>query len=222
VDITMVLSPADGLRAEGQTVMFVAVDGQATGLLGVADPLVPGAAEAVAALRAEGLHLLMLTGDGYPTAAALAAKLGIDQVRAEVLPQDRAAAIGALQAEGRLVALAAHGIDDAATLAQADLGIALGTAAIATAAVTLVEGDLRGLVRARRMSRLTMSKIRQNLLFAFAYNAVAIPVAAGVLYPLFGFLLSPALAAAAMAASSLSVIASSLRLRPTTIRGENK
>jgi Cu+-exporting ATPase len=220
VDVTMVLSAADGLRAEGQTVMFVAVDGQATGLLGVADPLAPGAQEALAALRAEGLHLVMLTGDGYPTAAALAGKLGIDQVKAEVLRQDRPAAIKALRAEGRLVAVAGDAIDEASVLAEADLAVAMGAQAgvtIDSVAVTLVKGDLRALLRARRLSRLTMSKIRQNLFLAFAYNALGIPLAAGVLHLLCGVLLNPALAAAAMAASSLSVIASSLRLRRTTL-----
>jgi Cu+-exporting ATPase len=214
VGVAMVLSAADGLRAEGQTVMFVAVDGRAAGLLGVADPIKPHAQEAIAALRAEGLHVVMLTGDGYPTATAVAAKVGIEQVKAEVLPHDKAAAIKALQAAGRVVAMAGDGVNDAPALAQAQVGIAMGTGAdiaIESAAVTLVKGDLRGIVRARRLGLATMSRIRQNLFFAFAYNTLGIPIAAGVLYPLGGPLLNPALAAAAMAASSVSVIVNSLR-----------
>jgi len=207
---------AEALRSDGQTVMFVAVDGALAGLLGVADPIRETAAEALRALREEGLRVVMLTGDSRTTAEAVARRLGLDEVIAEVLPAQKAEAVKRLQSEGRRVAMAGDGINDAPALAQADVGVAMGTGtdvAMESAGVTLVGGDLRGLVRARRLSRATMANIRQNLAFAFGYNALGVPVAAGVLYPLTGILLSPMLAAAAMSFSSVSVIGNALRLR---------
>jgi Cu+-exporting ATPase len=204
------------LRALGHTVAYVAVDGRLAGLVSVQDPLKAGAADAIRALHAERLRIVMLTGDSRTTAAAVARELGIDRFEAEVLPGRKADVVKALQAEGRVVAMAGDGINDAPALAQAHVGIAMGTGAdvaLESAAVTLVQGDLRGLVRARRLSRATMRNVRQNLLLAFLYNAIAIPVAAGVLYPLLGVLLSPMLAAAAMSLSSVSVIGNALRLR---------
>ena len=210
------IARAESLRAEGQTVMFVAVDGRAAGLIGVADPIKESAPAALAELHADGLKIVMLTGDSKTTAEAVAKKLGIDQVIAEVLPDQKAAAIKRLQAEGEVVAMAGDGINDAPALAQAEVGIAMGTGtdvAMESAGVTLVKGDLRGIVRARRLSRATMRNIRQNLFFAFIYNAVGVPIAAGVLYPFTGMLLSPMIAAAAMSFSSVSVIGNALRLR---------
>jgi Cu+-exporting ATPase len=207
---------AEALRAEGQTVMFVAIDGALAGLVGVADPIKGTAAEALRLLREEGLRVVMLTGDSRTTAEAVGRKLGIEEVIAGVLPDQKADAVKRLQGEGRRVAMAGDGINDAPALAQAHVGVAMGTGtdvAMESAGVTLVGGDLRGLVRARRLSRATMANIRQNLAFAFGYNALGIPVAAGVLYPLTGTLLSPMLAAAAMSFSSVSVIANALRLR---------
>jgi len=207
---------AEELRGEGQTVFFVAVDGRAAGLLGVADPIKESTPEAIEALHAEGLRIVMLTGDGRTTAEAVARRLGIDEVIAEVLPDQKALVIARLEAEGRTVAMAGDGINDAPALAKARVGIAMGTGtdvAMESAGVTLVRGDLRGIVRARRLSRRTMTNIRQNLFFAFVYNAAGVPIAAGVLYPVFGMLLSPMLAAAAMSASSLSVVTNALRLR---------
>jgi Cu+-exporting ATPase len=204
------------LRAVGHTVAYVAVDGRLAGLVSVRDPLKAGAADAIRALHAERLRIVMLTGDSRTTAAAVARELGIDRFEAEVLPGRKADVVKALQAEGRVVAMAGDGINDAPALAQAHVGIAMGTGAdvaLESAAVTLVKGDLRGLVRARRLSRATMRNVRQNLLLAFLYNAIAIPVAAGVLYPVLGVLLSPMLAAAAMSLSSVSVIGNALRLR---------
>jgi len=207
---------ADTLRAEGQTVMLLAIDGRAAGLIGVADPIKSTTPEAIRFLHDEGIEIVMLTGDNNKTAASVAAKLNIDQVQAEVLPDQKAAVIKKLQAEGRIVAMAGDGINDAPALAQAQVGIAMGTGtdvAMESAGVTLVKGDLRGIVRARRLSRATMGNIRQNLFFAFIYNALGVPVAAGVLYPFFGLLLSPMIAAAAMSFSSVSVISNALRLR---------
>jgi len=207
---------ADSLRAEGQTVMLLAIDGKAAGLIGVADPIKETTPEAIAALHAEGIRIVMLTGDSRKTAEAVAGKLGIDQVQAEVLPEQKAQIVQQLQAEGRTVAMAGDGINDAPALAQAQVGIAMGTGtdvAMESAGVTLVKGDLRGIVRARRLSRATMRNIRQNLFFAFIYNALGVPIAAGVLYPFFGLLLSPMIAAAAMSFSSVSVIGNALRLR---------
>ncbi|HEX8253375.1 MAG TPA: heavy metal translocating P-type ATPase [Thermoanaerobaculia bacterium] len=214
------LARAEKLRAEGQTVMFVVIDGKPAGLLGVADPVKETTAEAIRELHAAGLRIVMLTGDSETTANAVAKKLGIDEVIAEVLPEQKADAIKRLQQQGRVVAMAGDGINDAPALAQAEVGIAMGTGtdvAMESADVTLVKGDLRGIVRARRLSNATMSNIRQNLFFAFIYNALGVPIAAGVLYPFFGVLLSPMIAAAAMSFSSVSVIANALRLRRARI-----
>jgi len=207
---------ADALRQDGQTVIFVAIDGKPAGLLGVSDPLKVSTADAIRALRAEGLRIVMLTGDHLVTARAVARKLAIDDVIADVLPDQKAAVIKRLQSEGRSVAMAGDGINDAPALAQADVGIAMGTGtdiAMESAPVTLVKGDLGAIVRARRLSRQTMMNIRQNLFFAFVYNSAGVPIAAGALYPLFGLLLSPVIAAAAMSLSSVSVIGNALRLR---------
>ena len=211
---------AERLRADGQTVMFVAVDGRVAGLLGVADPIKPTTPDAIRALHAEGLNIVMLTGDSETTARAVARKLGLDQVIAGVLPDQKAEQIKALQREGRRVAMAGDGVNDAPALAQAQVGIAMGTGtdvAMESAGVTLVKGDLNGIVRARRLSRATLRNIRQNLFFAFAYNALGVPIAAGVLYPAFGILLSPMFAAAAMSFSSVSVVFNALRLRSAAI-----
>lgn len=216
IDWSSASRQAEARRREGETVMFVAVDGAVAGLLGVADPIKETTPEAIRQLHAEGLRIVMLTGDNRTTAEAVAHKLGIDEVLAEVLPDQKAAVIKRLQAEGRVVAMAGDGINDAPALAQADVGIAMGTGtdvAMESAAVTLVKGDLRGIVRARRLSRATMRNIKQNLFWAFAYNTAGVPIAAGVLYPFFGLLLSPIIAAAAMSFSSVSVVANALRLR---------
>ena len=211
---------AERLRADGQTVMFVTLNGQAAGLLGVADPLKETTPGAIRALHAEGLNIVMLTGDSETTARAVARKLGLDQVIAGVLPDQKAEQIKALQREGRRVAMAGDGVNDAPALAQAQVGIAMGTGtdvAMESAGVTLVKGDLNGIVRARHLSRATLRNIRQNLFFAFVYNALGVPIAAGVLYPAFGILLSPMLAAAAMSFSSVSVVFNALRLRSAAI-----
>jgi Cu+-exporting ATPase len=207
---------AESLRREGQTVMFVASDGRLAGLLGVADPVKPAARQAIEALHREGLKVVMLTGDNAITADAVARAVGIDRVEADVLPDGKAEVVKRLQAEGQRVAMAGDGINDAPALAQADVGIAMGTGtdiAIESANITLVKGDLGGLVRARRLSKATMTNIRQNLFFAFVYNAAGVPIAAGILYPWLGILLSPMIASAAMTFSSVSVIANALRLR---------
>jgi Cu+-exporting ATPase len=211
---------ANELRAGGQTVMFVVIDGEVAGILGVADPIKEGTPAAIAALHTEGVRVVMLTGDNRKTAKAVAATLSIDDVIAEVLPDEKAAAIKRLQDRGHVVAMAGDGINDAPALAQAQVGIAMGTGtdvAMESAGVTLVKGDLRGIIRARKLSRATMANIKQNLFFAFVYNSLGVPVAAGVLYPVFGLLLSPVIAAAAMSFSSVSVIANSLRLRSAQI-----
>jgi Cu+-exporting ATPase len=216
VNIEELAESAEAMRADGQTVMFVAVDGKAGGLIGVADPIKPTTPEAIRQLREEGIRVVMLTGDSRTTAAAVARKLGIDDVIAEVLPEDKSNQIKRLQEQGRFVAMAGDGINDAPALAQAQVGIAMGTGtdvAMESAGITLVKGDLTGIVRARRLSRATMSNIRQNLFFAFVYNALGVPIAAGVLYPFFGLLLSPMIAAAAMSFSSVSVVGNALRLR---------
>ncbi len=216
VELGASASQAESLRAEGQTVMFVAIDGTLAGLLGVADPIKESTPEAVTALHREGIRIVMLTGDSKTTAESVARTLGIDEVVAEVLPDQKVDAVKRFQAEGRIVAMAGDGINDAPALAQAQVGIAMGTGtdvAMESASVTLVKGDLRGIVRARRLSRLTMRNIKQNLFFAFVYNAAGVPIAAGVLYPVFGLLLSPVIAAAAMSFSSVSVVANALRLR---------
>ena len=213
-------SKADALRGRGQTVVFVAIDGRVAGLIGVADPIKDSSAEAVQALRGEGLRLVMLTGDNRATAQAVGSALSIDEIVAEVLPDQKADAVRKLQDEGRIVAMAGDGVNDAPALAQANVGIAMGTGtdiAMESAGVTLVKGDLRGILRARRLSRATMKNIKQNLFFAFVYNAVGVPIAAGALYPAFGVLLSPMIAAAAMSFSSVSVITNALRLRRATI-----
>jgi Cu+-exporting ATPase len=200
--------------------MFLAVDGRPAALLGVADPVRATTLEAARQLREEGVRILMVTGDNRTTAEAVARQLGIEEVRAEVLPDEKLAIVKELQSQGRKVAVAGDGINDAPALAQADVGIAMGTGtdvAMESADVTLVKGDLRGIARARRLSRATMRNIRQNLFFAFVYNTIGVPIAAGVLYPFFGILLSPVIAAAAMSASSVSVIGNALRLRRVRI-----
>ena len=207
---------ADGLRADGQTVMFVAVDGQVAGLIGVADPIKETTPAALDALRRDGVRIVMLTGDNLKTAQAVAGKLNIDRVEAEVLPQQKGDIVKQYRAQGYVVAMAGDGVNDAPALAEADIGIAMGTGtdvAMESAGVTLIKGDLGGIVRARHLSRATMRNIRQNLFFAFFYNALGVPVAAGVLYPFLGLLLSPIIAAAAMSLSSVSVVGNALRLR---------
>jgi Cu+-exporting ATPase len=211
---------AEQLRRDGATVIFVAVDGRSIGILGIADPVKTSAPEALAALKAAGIRVIMLTGDNRATAEAVAKKLGISDVEAEILPDQKSAVVAKLKAQGRVVAMAGDGVNDAPALAAADVGIAMSSGtdvAIESAGVTLLKGDLNGIVRARRLSQATMRNIRQNLFFAFFYNVAGIPVAAGLLYPLFGILLSPMIAAAAMAASSVSVIANALRLRAVKI-----
>jgi Cu+-exporting ATPase len=207
---------AQALRAQGQTVIFATVDGRPAGLIGVADPIKESAAQAVRDLKGEGLRIVMLTGDSRATAGAVAKKLGITEFVAEVLPNQKAEMVQRLQKEGRIVAMAGDGVNDAPALALAQVGIAMGTGtdvAMESGGVTLVKGDLAGIVRARRLSRAAMRNIRQNLFFAFIYNSLGVPIAAGILFPFFGILLSPILAAAAMSFSSVSVIANSLRLR---------
>ncbi|HHS82829.1 MAG TPA: HAD family hydrolase, partial [Devosia sp.] len=207
---------ADARRDEGETVMFVVVDGKIAGLVAVSDPVKQSTPAALKALHDEGFRIIMATGDNERTAKAVAARLGIDEIRADVLPEDKARIVKELQAEGRLVAMAGDGVNDAPALAQADVGIAMGTGAdvaIESAGFTLVSGNLDGIVRARRLSRATMNNIRQNLFFAMVYNAAGVPVAAGILYPFTGWLISPIFAAAAMSFSSVSVISNALRLR---------
>jgi Cu+-exporting ATPase len=211
---------ADALRAEGATVILAAIDGRMAGLLAIADPIKATTPAAIRALREEGIRIVMLTGDNRTTAQAVAARLGLDEVEAEVLPEDKGMVVKRLRDGGRVVAMAGDGVNDAPALAAADVGIAMGTGtdvAIESAGVTLLKGDLQGIVRARRLSQATMRNIRQNLFFAFVYNAAGVPIAAGVLYPVFGILLSPIIAAAAMALSSVSVIGNSLRLRALTL-----
>jgi Cu+-exporting ATPase len=219
IDFASLTARADGLAASGQTVMFLAVDGTATGLLGVADPIKASAPAVIRSLHHEGVRVVMLTGDSRSTAEAVASKLAIDEVIAQVLPDQKAEVVKRLQQQGHVVAMAGDGINDAPALAQAQVGIAMGTGtdvAMESAGVTLVKGDLGGLVRARKLSRAAMANIKQNLFFAFFYNAVGIPIAAGVLYPMTGLLLSPMVAAAAMSFSSVSVILNALRLRRIT------
>jgi Cu+-exporting ATPase len=211
---------ADVLRGEGATALYLAVDGKPGGVIAVADPIKPTTHEALRTLRAAGVRIVMLTGDNRRTAEAVARKLGLDEVVADVLPDDKHRIVNQLRAEGHVVAMAGDGVNDAPALAAADIGIAMGTGtevAIQSAGVTLVKGDLAGIARARRLSRATMRNIRQNLFFAFVYNALGVPVAAGVLYPVLGILLSPAIAALAMALSSVSVIGNALRLRTVHI-----
>jgi Cu+-exporting ATPase len=216
VDVQALADKAEALRAGGETVMFVAIDRGLAGLLGVADPIKDGAGEAIRALHEEGIGIVMVTGDNRTTAQAVARTLQIDDVIAEVLPDQKVGVVKRLQGEGRVVAMAGDGVNDAPALAQAQVGVAMGTGtdvAMESASVTLVKGDLRGIVRARRLSRATMKNIKQNLFFAFVYNTAGVPIAAGVLYPVFGLLLSPMIAAAAMSFSSVSVIGNALRLR---------
>jgi Cu+-exporting ATPase len=211
---------AEVFRADGVTAILVGVDGKAAGVLGIADPVKASTPEALAALKAAGVRVIMLTGDNRVTADAVARRLGIADVEADVLPDQKSAVVAKLRSEGRVVAMAGDGVNDAPGLAAADVGIAMGSGtdvAIESAGVTLLKGDLMGIVRARRLSQATMSNIRQNLFFAFIYNAAGVPIAAGVLYPAFGWLLSPIIAAAAMAASSVSVILNALRLKRARI-----
>jgi heavy metal translocating P-type ATPase len=220
VDPDSLAAEAERLRGDGATVFFVAADGDAAGLVAVADPVKDTTAAALAGLKAEGIRVVMLTGDNRTTAEAVARRLGIAEVEAEVLPEDKQRIVERLKAEGRHVAMAGDGVNDAPALAAAEVGIAMGTGtdvAIESAGVTLLGGDLTGIVRARRLSRAVMRNIRENLFFAFAYNAAGVPVAAGVLYPFFGILLSPLIAAAAMALSSVSVVGNALRLRTTRL-----
>ena len=216
VDVSDLTDHAEDLRDEGATVIFMAADGKLAGLLAIADPIKATTPQAVEQLVKEGVQVVMLTGDNTTTAAAVARKLGINKVEAEVLPEDKSKIVAQLRSEGRVVAMAGDGVNDAPALAAADVGIAMGTGtdvAIESAGVTLLKGDLQGIARARQLSRATMRNIRQNLFFAFIYNAAGVPIAAGALYPAFGILLSPIIAAAAMALSSVSVIGNSLRLR---------
>jgi P-type E1-E2 ATPase len=207
---------AEEFRATGETVMFLAIDGRWAGLVGVADPIKPTARQAISELRDAGLHIVLVTGDNAATAATVARQVGIDDIRAEVLPQDKYGRVRELQEAGHIVAMAGDGINDAPALAQANVGIAMGTGtdiAMNSARIVLVKGDLRGIYRAYRLSRATMRNIRQNLFFAFIYNFTAVPIAAGVLYPAFGIVANPMLASTAMALSSVSVIVNALRLR---------
>jgi P-type Cu+ transporter len=220
IDFKQLAGEAERLRADGATAVFIAIDGKAAGVIAVADPIKTTTPAAIAALKAAGLHVVMLTGDNATTARAVASKLDIQDVEADVLPEDKARVVARLKSEGKIVAMAGDGVNDAPALAAADVGIAMGTGtdvAIQSAGVTLIKGDLLGIVRARQLSAATMSNIRQNLFFAFIYNAAGVPIAAGILYPKFGILLSPVIAAAAMALSSVSVIANALRLRSTKL-----
>ena len=211
---------AERLRGDGQTVIFVVVGDRLAGLIGVADPIKPTTAKAIEDLRADGLHIVMLTGDNRTTAEAVARKLGIEEVEADVLPQDKGRIVRKYRSEGHIVAMAGDGVNDAPALAEADVGIAMGTGtdvAIQSAGVTLIRGDLAGIVRARHLSRTVMRNIRQNLFLTFIYNSLGVPIAAGVLYPFLGILLSPMIAAGAMSLSSLSVVGNALRLRRARI-----
>jgi Cu+-exporting ATPase len=219
VDPAPLLDRAEALRKEGQTVMLVAVDGHAAGIVGVADPIKNSTADAIRELREAGLKIIMVTGDNATTAKAVADKLGIE-FYADVLPQKKAEVVKKYQQKGSVVAMAGDGVNDAPALAQADIGIAMGTGtdvAMEAGGITLLKGDLRGILRARHLSKSTMRNIRENLFFAFVYNAVGVPLAAGVLFPAFGLLLNPMIAAAAMSFSSVSVIANALRLRTTKL-----
>jgi Cu+-exporting ATPase len=224
LDVGGLQAAAEGVRAKAATVIFVGIDGRVAGFVGIADPIKATTAQAIAALRRDKIRVVMLTGDGKTTAEAVGRELGIDEVFAEVLPEEKSSVVARLKGEGRVVAMAGDGVNDAPALAAADVGIAMGTGtdvAMESSGVTLLKGDLMGIVRARRLSQATMRNIRQNLFFSFLYNVAGIPVAAGVLYPFFGLLLSPVMAAAAMALSSVSVIANALRLRAVRI-GEDR
>jgi Cu+-exporting ATPase len=216
IGTTSLAAPAEGQRRKAATVIFVGVGGKLAGFVAIADPIKATTAPALQALKAAGVRIVMLTGDGKTTAEAVGRELGIDEVVAEVFPEDKASIVQRLKSEGRVVAMAGDGVNDAPALAAAEVGIAMGTGtdvAMESAGITLLKGDLMGIVRARTLSRATMRNIRQNLVLSFAYNVAGIPLAAGVLYPFFGLLLSPVVAAAAMALSSVSVIANALRLR---------
>jgi Cu+-exporting ATPase len=220
VDVGSLAKEADTLRAKGATAVLVAIDGKVAGTIGIADPIRKTTRAALDALRKDGIRVVMMTGDNRITAQAVASDLGITDVEADVLPERKSEVVERLRREGRVVAMAGDGVNDAPALASADVGIAMGggtDVAMESAGVTLLHGDLLGIVKARQLSRATMGNIRQNLFFAFVYNAAGVPVAAGVLYPLMGLLLSPALAALAMALSSVSVIANALRLRAARI-----
>jgi P-type Cu+ transporter len=220
IDTALLAADAERLRGDGATVINMAVDGKLAGLFAIADPVKPTTPEALKALAAEGVKVIMLTGDNRTTANAVAKRLGIAEVEADVLPDQKGAVVAKLRKEGRIVAMAGDGVNDAPALAAADVGIAMGTGtdvAMESAGVTLLKGDLTGIVRARKLSQATMANIRQNLFFAFIYNAAGIPIAAGILYPAFGILLSPIIAAAAMALSSVSVVGNALRLRATKL-----
>jgi Cu+-exporting ATPase len=216
VDVAPLESQAETLRQDGATAIFMSVDGRPAAIFAIADPVKSTTANALAALKSEGVRVVMLTGDNWTTARAVARRLGIDEIEAEVLPEQKSAVVQKHKTEGRVTAMAGDGVNDAPALAAADVGIAMGTGtdvAMESAGVTLLKGDLTGIVRARRLSQATMRNIRQNLFFAFIYNALGVPVAAGVLYPFFGILLSPIIAAAAMALSSVSVISNAARLK---------
>jgi Cu+-exporting ATPase len=220
ISTTAFLARADDLRAKGQTILFLAIDQEAAGFLGVADPVKENSREAIQALKALGLRIVMVTGDNKITAAAVASEVGIEEVHADILPEKKGSIVKKLQSEGRKVAMAGDGVNDAPALSQADVGIAMGTGtdiAMQSAGITLVKGDLRGILRARNLSHATLRNIRQNLFFAFGYNALGVPIAAGVLYPFFGILLSPMIASAAMSLSSVSVIGNALRLKRTKV-----
>jgi Cu+-exporting ATPase len=220
VDTKVLADQAEAQRHDGATAIFVAIDGKAAGILAIADPIKQTTRAALESLSGEGVRVVMLTGDNRTTAQAVADKLGIDEVEAEVLPDRKSAIVEKLRGEGRVVAMAGDGVNDAPALAAADVGIAMGTGtdvAIESAGITLLKGDLTGIARAKKLSEAAMGNIRQNLFFAFFYNAVGVPVAAGILYPVFGWLLSPEIAAAAMALSSVSVIGNALRLRATRL-----
>jgi Cu+-exporting ATPase len=220
VDVTAAAKRAEEMRGEGQTVMFVIVDRELVGLIGVSDPIKASTREAISGLHAQGIRVIVLTGDSRTTAEAVARKLELDDVRAEVLPDQKAAVVRELQAQGMIVAMAGDGVNDAPALAQAHVGIAMGTGtdvAMESAGITLLGGDLRGILRARALSVATMKNIRQNLFLAFVYNTLGVPIAAGALYPVFGWVLSPMIASAAMTFSSLSVIGNALRLRKVRI-----
>jgi Cu+-exporting ATPase len=216
VDTSAFEDEADQLRKDGATVIFAAVDGNICGLLAIADPIKPTTQAAISALQKDGIRVVMLTGDNRTSAEAVARKLNIDEVEAEVLPEDKGKIVQRLKDEGRTVAMAGDGVNDAPALATADVGIAMGTGtdvAIESSGITLLRGDLMGIVEARRLSHATMRNIRQNLFFAFVYNSAGVPIAAGILYPVAGILMSPIIAAAAMSLSSVSVIVNALRLR---------
>jgi Cu+-exporting ATPase len=216
MDVSPLAKAADARRKQGETVMYLGADGKLAGLVAVADPVKPSAAEAVAKLHILGLKIIMATGDNETTAKAVAERLGIDEIRAGLRPEDKLTLIAEAQQKGHVVAMAGDGINDAPALAKADVGIAMGTGAdvaMESAGLTLLKGDLRGVVRGVKLARATMRNIKQNLFFAFVYNALGVPIAAGVLYPFFGILLSPIIAAAAMSLSSVSVVGNALRLR---------